>query len=208
MCLGMELCCQGWEADSHLMPFEFCPVWKYYQVKMFSHNCRKYMLSSKLMTPRCLLLPESGPMNAKDEEGQGPVLLFGRISCCDAFNITSTQFLTPLFLGGRCLVEGIKNASLFLIKQTNKKPFAYRSLPHLVCDARESPADLTGDAPSSTSRVRMVIPLSSSAWTVHRNSTLNSSPSTHNPNKREGSGINITTVCKSVKSYLFPLFPL
>lgn len=93
-------------------------------------------------------------------------------------------------------------------KQTNKKPFAYRSLPYLVCDAGESPADLTGDAPSSTSRVRTVIPLSSSAWTVHRNSTLNSSPSTHNPNKREGSGINNTTICKSVKSYLFPLFPL
>lgn len=121
MCLEMELCCQGWEADFHLMPFEFCPVWKYYQVKTFSHNCRKYILSSKLMTPRCLLLPESGPMNAKDEEGQGPVLLFGRISCCNAFNITSTQFLTPVFLGGRCLVEGIKNASLFLIKKTNKQ---------------------------------------------------------------------------------------
>ena len=60
-------------------------------------------------------------MNAEDEEGQGPLLLFGRISCCDAFNITSTQFLTLVFFGGRCLVEGIKNASLFLSKQTNKQ---------------------------------------------------------------------------------------
>ena len=38
-------------------------------------------------------------MNAEDEEGQGPLLLFGRISCCDAFNITSTQFLTLVFFG-------------------------------------------------------------------------------------------------------------
>ena len=103
------------------VPSEFCPMWKYYRVKIFSHNCRKYSLSSKLMTPRCLLLPESRSMNAKDEEDQGPTLHFGRISCCDAFNPISTQFLTPVFLIGRCFVEGIKNASLFLIKKTSKQ---------------------------------------------------------------------------------------
>lgn len=92
----------------------------------------------------------------------------------DAMLSTSLQPNSWLqFSCGRCLVEGIKMPHFSSSKkQTNKKPFAYRSLPYLVCDAGESPADLTGDAPSSTPRVRTVIPLSSSAWTVHRNSTL------------------------------------
>ena len=105
-----------------------------------------------------------------------------------------------LFPWQQVLGWGIKNASLFLIQK--RTHFAHRSLPYLVCPVWVSPADLIGDGPPSTSRWQNSYPSEFHYLKVHPNvfhCPLNSSPSTHNPKKREGFGIHITRICKSVK---------
>lgn len=113
------------------------------------------------------------------------------------------------FSCGRCLVEGIKNASLFLIKKTNKQKticLQVSSISGLWC-WRVSCGPDWGCTVLHT-KGENGYPSEFQCLDGSLKLYPNSSPSTHNPNKREGSGINITTICKSVKSYLFPLFPV